>query len=420
MVYKKSELKGKEIKIEPNSIFSKENVNIGRQPEFDYLKTFQTILMVHWHVYEHYSLDCFYEINRFFHFSLGAGGFMFLMGIGMKYSRNHEPKNYISRGFGLLTIAQLLYILRESLPHLISWWATRKKFFLSNTMLVLQGDILTFAGFSFFLFALMKKIKLSDNCILIISIIMNVIAFSLFKIMKSPNNFLLSQILGYFILTDAEADFPLFSYFIYVAMGHWAGYYFLKVWNKDKFYNLILIFCLPFATIYYYIRSHLNITILPEYHSDAYYSLCACPDAIVICMNNLIALAIFHKINILLRGKTPQFIIHIAKNLNQYYFLSYLFIVPEYIFLVAKKGKEFPLKMKLPTLYAFMVFIFCWILININDKYIHFTITTLKYPKRNFVFALIWIATIIIVVYIYPKVEVYSSFWNNYLRDEDY
>ena len=129
--------------------------------------------------------------------------------------------------------------------------------------------------------------------------------------MKPPDNFLLSQFLGYFVLTNAESVFPLCSYFIFVAFGYWLGEYYQKILKKDIFYNSILIYCIPIVIIYNYFRSNFNISILTEYHSDEYYSLCVGPDAIVICVNCLIALAIFYKIHICLKGKTPKIITYI-------------------------------------------------------------------------------------------------------------
>ncbi len=78
-------------------------------------------------------------------------------------------------------------------------------------------------------------------------------------------------------------------------------------------------------------------------------------------------------------------------------------------------GEESLSKIKYPTLLNIMILIICKILIDMNDNYIHFTITTLKNPKKKIVFSLIWIITIISTIYIYPKVEIYANIWNNYL-----
>ena len=419
MEYKKMELKNKDEDTDFNLIFSKENVNMGHQPEIDYHKALLIILMIHDHVYYHYSLGSFYfyKIMEFFIFVFGAGGFMFLMGIGMKYTRHHEPKHFIERGIVLLTLSQLFNLIRDSIPNLIAWWVSGNKIFISRALLVLQVDILSFSGLAFLFLALMKKMKLSDNFIFIIGITMNMGAFFANKIMKSPNCFLLSQFLGYFILTDAESYFPLFSYFIFVACGYWLGGIYQKIANKEKFYNLILIFCLPILTIYYIFRKYYNFPMFPEYFSDKHYSLYPCPDAIGCCMTNLTSIAIFYKIHMILKGKTPEFIIHVGKNLNEYYIISYVLTLHLKNILISIKGEEYPSQMEYPVIFSIVIFISCRILIDINNKYIHFTITNLKYPMRNLIFTLIWITTFICVIYIYPKIEFYSTIWNNYLKN---
>ena len=274
-----------------------------------------------------------------------------------------------------------------------------------------------FAGICFLFLALMKKMKLSDNFILSFGIIMNIIDFILYRIMKPSNNFLLNQFLGYFILTDADSYFPISSYFAFVAIGYWLGGIYLKISNKDKFYNLIFIICLPISIIYYYFRSYNSVPMFPEFCSDEHYVLHPVPDAIVTCMINLASLSIFHKIEMIFKGKTPKIITETSKNLNQYYMTSYIITMQINIFMRATKGEEFTSNMKYPTLLSIMILVLSKISIDINNKYIHFSITNLKNPMRNVVFALIWIMTIISVIYIYPKVEVYTTYWNNYLYE---
>ena len=420
MSEKEKESKSKqqsEIKeINHTGIFSKEKVNMGHQCEIDYLKALGVFLMVETHYFDEFSPGYFSEIIYFLSFILGAAGFMLLMGIGMQYSRYHAPKNYIARGIGLLTMGQLLNLLRDCLPNLLAYWATGKNVFISRALQVIEADILPFAGLSFFLLAFMKTLKLSSGTILIISLIMNIAAYPLFNIMESPKNFLLSQFLGFFVLTNAESFFPLCSYFVFVAFGYWLGDLYQHMTNKDKFYNLVLIICLPLVTIYYYFRSHYDIPYLPEYFSDEHYCLCPGPDAIASCMTNLIALALFYKLDEMLGGKTPEFVTHAGKNLNQYYIISCIIIFHSCIYIIATKGEHAPKEVKAPTFFSLMVIVICRITIDMNDKYIGFTITKLKKPKQNIVFALVWILSIISVIYIYPKVEVYSTFWNNYQK----
>ena len=87
------------------------------------------------------------------------------------------------------------------------------------------------------------------------------------------------------------------------------------------------------------------------------------------------------------------------------------------VFVTVIKGEEYPSQMKYPTVVCFLIYYFARILIDMNKKYIHFTIIDLKNPMRNFVFALIWILTIVTVIYVYPKVDIFVNMWNDYLMD---
>ena len=409
MAEKESESKQKEKTIDKNCIFAKEIINAGHQPEFDYLKTLGVFLITIGHIYLEYSHGILFTIVYYFVTVLTAGALMILMGIGMRYSRHHEPKHYFARAFVLLTMGQYLNIIRDSLPNLIAWWYTGKPKFISRALLVWQTDILTFAGFSFCLLALFKIMKLSDGCIFIIGIIMNFASYPLFLIMKQPDNYIISQLMGYFVLTKSEAYFPLIGYFVFVAFGYWIAGYYQRMSNKDKFYNRIL--------IYQYFRVKNKIPKLAEYNSIPHYCLSPGPDSIHRILSNMTILAIFYKIDKFL-GKTPEFIRHCGKNLNQYYMISYIVTQHVNIFMKATKGEESNSEFKQTDLFTFFLLIFSRILIDMNDKYIHFTISTLKNPLRKIVFALIWIISIIIIIYVYPKVDTYANLWNDYLNDE--
>ena len=415
MTEKESESKSKTI--DKNCIFVKEIINTGHQPEFDYLKSLGVFLIITTHIYLNYSYGILYKIVYYLATIITPGSLMLLMGIGMKYSRHNDPKNYLARAFVLLTMGQYLNILRDSLPNLIAWWYTGKPKFISRALLIWQTDILTFAGFSFCLIAFFKMMKLSDGCIFIIGIIMNFASYPLFLIMKQPDNYLLSQLLGYFVLTKSEAYFPLIGYFVFVAFGYWIADYYKRMSNKDKFYNRILMFCLPIASIYQYFRVNNKIPKLDEYNSVPHFCLSPGPDFIHRILSNMSILAIFYKIDKFL-GKTPEFIRHCGKNLNQYYMISYVITMQMNVFIKATKGEEYPSEIKHIDLFTFMLFIFSRILIDMNDKYIHFTIFTLKNPLRKIIFSLIWIFSIIIVIYVYPKVDAYANIWNDYLNDE--
>ena len=140
-----------------NGIFSNEKDNMGHQSEFDYFKAFLIFIMFPVHFYENFSRDSISLTVEIIGFILGADGFMLLMGIGMKYSRHQELSNYISRGINLITKGQVSNLLRYALPNIIAWKTTGNKIFISRALVFLQPDILTFAGITFFFFALLKR-----------------------------------------------------------------------------------------------------------------------------------------------------------------------------------------------------------------------------------------------------------------------
>jgi hypothetical protein len=410
---KDSESKNKKEIAENDSIFSKENVNTGHQPEIDYVKALSICIMILSHLNVGYTASYLYLKLEIIEIILSHSCFIFLMGIGMKYTRHQELKYYVARGISLLTLAQLFNFVRDTLPNLIAWWTTGDKVFIARALLIIRGDILTFAGIAHLFIALLKKMKLSDVNILIIGIIMNLIGYPLFYIMKSPSNYLLRQFLGYFVMTKAENYFPLIVDFVFVALGNWMGGIYQKISNKDKFYNRILIICFPFVVIYIYIRKNYEIPLLCGYDTIEHYCLSPAPDTLHHFASHMLFLAMFYKLDKML-GKTPYFVLHFGKNLNQYYIISYVIIMQSSTFFMATKGEQFTTGMKNLDLIAFIIIVSTRMIIDLNDKYIHFTITTLKNPMRTYVFALIWIVTIICVIYIYPKVEEYANIWNLY------
>ena len=98
MAEKESESKQKEKTIDKNCIFAKEIINAGHQPEFDYLKTLGVFLITIGHIYLEYSHGILFTIVYYFVTVLTAGALMILMGIGMRYSRHHEPKALFRSG----------------------------------------------------------------------------------------------------------------------------------------------------------------------------------------------------------------------------------------------------------------------------------------------------------------------------------
>ena len=396
--------------------FANEKVNNGRQAELDLLKALCVLGMIFVHVLldlsDHAMPEAFDDYGTEF---FGASTFMICMGIGMGYMHNQTPKAYLLRGFGLLTIGQLLNICRNSIPNLIAWWIEGDQFFIANAMLVLQADIMSFAGLAFMLMGLFKKLRLSDVKILIISVVMSFLALLSYHYLPLPENYLLNQLLGYFVITKAESYFPLLCYFIYVAFGYFVGGYYPRIKDKDALANRVMLICFPLIAVYYVLRFSLDMPWLPAIGPDLQYSLKPTPDAIANCVFTLGFLAVLYKVMKAADNKLPPFMSHLSKYINNYYCIHYMFVLPVQTLLLATTGDLMPGGALLPLLYACFVTAACYFIIEMNEKHWHIHFATLRGTKMVVFAAAVWIATVAITAYCYPRIEVYANIWNEYL-----
>ncbi len=396
--------------------FSKENVNTGRQLEIDMLRAFCIVCMIFDHVYEELAEELVgaYVFFDFASTFIGAAAFMICMGIGMRYSKHKEPGDLVKRGLELLTIGQLLNIVRSSLPSLIAYWITGKDYFLSNSMLVIQADILSFAGLAFIFLALLKRLRIPDTAILALGFAMNILTYILYLNVSSPDSFLVSQLLGYFVVTDAESFFTLGSYFIFVAVGYYIGGLYPRIKDKDGLANKVLLVCVPVCAVYYAVRMTVDISFLPEFNENEQYVLNPATDAIATCMVSFILLALFHKLTPFLSEKLKNVVKHLSVHINEYYCISYMFTILAMMAALVLFGTRIS-GWIIHFAYGIVIIVCCYFIIEYNDNHFRFHIVTLQGKSRIIVYTAIWLTTSIIVTYVYPRITEYATFWNDYL-----
>ena len=395
--------------------FAENEVNRGRQPEIDCLKAFCIFFMIFLHTFE----ECAEAPGGVYHFITliecltGAGAFMLCMGIGSRYSRKQAPGDYLKRGFELLTVGQALYLARDSVPSLIAWWIRGDRLFLSCSLLVIQADIMTFAGFAFMLLALFKKLKLSDIAILLIGIGMNAFAFVLSHFFRTTGSFLLDQLLGYLVVTDAESYFSLCCYFVFVAAGYALGGLYPRIRDKDALANRVMLICGPIAIGYYLLRAFVPIPLLPVFDSPEMYIMKPVTDALANIVMSLFLLALFYR---LLRHRdAPKPVKHLSGHINQYYCLSYVLLSPTATVLLLTRDRLLPGE-ALPLLFGLAVLAVCYCFIEwVDRRKLPNSITKLQGPWKAAAFAAVWIATIAIVACVYPRITEYATIWNDYL-----
>ena len=395
------------------ALFSKDRVNTGRQPEVDLLKAFCICWMILLHTQECLAEteNLVFVISDYACTFTGAAAFMICMGLGTRYSRHQSPQEWLIRGFELLTVGQLLNLCRNALPNLIAWWVTGKQYFIANSLLVIQADILSFAGLAFLLLAALRTLRVPDGAVLGLGVALN-LAAAFCGVIKPSNSYLISQLAGYFVVTDAESYFPLCSYFVFVAFGYWLGGVYLRIADKRRLALRVLAVGVPVCAVWFALRLRGAMPWLPEFNSYLQYILMPGPDAWATCLVTVLLLAAFS----LLSGgrEAPPIASHMSRHINQYYCVSYMFILPVQAMLMLSRGTLLP-GWLLPTLYGVLVEIACYFIIDWNEKHLRFGVAKLAGRRRTAVFAAVWIATAAVVAYAYPRIEVFANVWNAYL-----
>lgn len=285
--------------------------------------------------------------------------------------------------------------------------------FLSASLLIIQADIMTFAGLAFMLLALFKRLCVPDGVVVLIGVGMNAFAFALSRFFRTTGNYLLDQLLGYFVVTNAESYFSLCSYFVFVAFGYALGGIYPRLRDKDALANRVLLVCGPVAIGYYLLRAFVPFGPLPAFDSVEMYIMKPVTDALANVLMSLFLLALFHR---LLRNReAPKLVSHLSGHINQYYCLSYVLLTPMGTLLLATRGGLLPGTV-LPLLYGFAALAACYLYISwVDRRKLPTSIARLKAPWKAAAFAAVWLATIAIVACVYPRITEYATIWNGYL-----
>jgi len=227
------------------NIFSSEIVNKGRQVELDIARGLAVLFMVLIHIQQYFSSPeaqetLFGTIVDFVGGIPAAPVFMFLLGVGIIYSRKSDLKSFLKRGLLLIVAGYLLNLLRGTLPNLMQWMVLgEEQYFTKALNELMYVDIFQFSGLAMILFGIIKKFK------------PHVLVVALFGIGFSAINLLLtgvttegklfSALTGLFWGSNELSFFPFLTWIFYPIAGYVFGYYLIRCLNKNKFYLMALI-----------------------------------------------------------------------------------------------------------------------------------------------------------------------------------
>ena len=246
--------------------FTKEPCNTGRQFELDVFRFILIYRLAIVHVFVDGTPPALLDVLGIpYYFDSIVGGvvgptrFMIMMGIGLSfsYSRHNSPKTLFMRGIRIGLVGVILNVFRYLIPSLIGYGVSgdAAKYLSPLPYLFFGNDILQFASLAMMLMALLLFLKLSFPKIMGIALAMS-IAGSFLSSVDVHNN-VLNVILGHIVGVENAAgdpyiysDFPLLTWFIFYAFGLIFGYYYQRLKDKKKFFNIVSPVCIVIAAAF--------------------------------------------------------------------------------------------------------------------------------------------------------------------------
>lgn len=234
--------------VKMKALFSQEEINTGRQREFDYLKGIFMLFIYLIHAFQATMSPEDSITGGLYMFATmsGAAIFIFVMGIGTVYSRNAAPAEFVKNGIRMV-IYQYLNNLAYAAALFLPYPFVRGK--LSETgmknfrflveIYIQYTNIFFITGIIYFVLALLKKLKMKTAGYVVIGAAVSIAAPFLYG---RPVNV---PVLGYVVkLLIGEADFVSFTplYFLsYALFGAAFGKILRHVKDKAGFYRMLAI-----------------------------------------------------------------------------------------------------------------------------------------------------------------------------------
>lgn len=230
-------------------ITAKNDVNTGRQIEFDYSKGLFMFAILFIHAFqvlgkgmgkEAYAYKLIYMICTM----TGASIFIFVMGLGTKYSRAGIRDMVISglRLIGYQYLANIACVAALVLPYCILQFFTEmsssKEAVVSMAKLLLfYINIFFLAGGIYLILALLRKINMPVWVYVVLGLLINF--FSPSWVGLSVGNVVFDYILGAIFGGTPYASFSILNFLPYAFFGLVFGDILRKVTDKKRFYAIV-------------------------------------------------------------------------------------------------------------------------------------------------------------------------------------
>lgn len=232
-----------------NAIISSEEVNTGRQTEFDYLKGLFLFAIFFIHAFQVAGSGAgteaaAYKIIYLLGSMTGAAIFIFVMGLGTRYSK--AGAGDMVRSGGRLFLYQYLnniaYVVSGALPYFVlgifmDMSAATEEVAASSVVFLLYINIFFLAGGIYLVLALLKKLKAPVLLYVALGLVINVFSPSLIGLQTgyAVPDYILGGIFG----GTVYASFSILNYLPYAFFGVAFGELLKRAKDKKRFYVIV-------------------------------------------------------------------------------------------------------------------------------------------------------------------------------------
>ena len=318
-----------------DKIFSRDEINTSRQWELDLARAVIIFCLALIHV----TIECTTDeglcsgIPYLFDTVIGgpfsAPMYMFVMGVGMCYTRRNTPKDHFIRGVKIFGVGYALNICRFLIPYSIGYFISGDYATYIEPLLykVLCNDILTFAGLAMMLMALFIKLKLSNVVMLIIATVMCGFGTLLNGVdVRAP---LGNIFLGYLIGTEDAAgmvlsDFPILNWMMFPICGYAFGAVLKHVKDKKLFYLTFSLPAIISAIIYFTLGIYFERGMFGE-GQNCYYHMIFSDVLASLCLT-VGMIGVYYFILKIFRGKMFYVAWSISENITPIYFIHWVLV----------------------------------------------------------------------------------------------
>lgn len=316
-------------------IYAAEAVNRGRQAELDGAK-FAAIFCL---ALIHCTIECIpeedlasgipYLFDTVIGGPLSAPLYMFAMGVGMVYAKNRRPADHIRRGLRLCALSYALNVCRFLIPFLAGWLITGEydKYIAPLPYLVMENDVLLFAGAAMLAIALFQRLGLADGAMLGTALAMSALGSLLVGI--DARHPMANILLGYLVGTEDAAGmvhsyFPLLNWLIVPVSGYVFGKRLIHVKNKPLFYGIFSTAGLVVTAAYFSVGITHELGMFGE-GQNCYYHITT-PDALASICAAVAALGVWYLLDQILPQVVRSIAGLVSRNITRVYCIHWVIL----------------------------------------------------------------------------------------------